>query len=233
MLEGLKAFVADIFDARIKFDKTIDVIGLTELNDEGYINLPDSDFPLDADFNSKEKAVEHVIGAYIRHLRGAVPSINTIHPILYLVRWKDVSREDYELMLPSLSLASRLLDEPQILTYIKGFLKWKLDAVNDDEATKDAGQLLHTFQPALLDACDSESTWYTLWNLKDHLTLQFSSKLPNGCVAVTGPADQSAKSANIFVDIQFLRVFQHKLEASQNSMPWSPGSHDESALLRT
>jgi hypothetical protein len=95
-------------------------------------------------------------------------------------------------MLPSLSLASRLLDEPQILTYIKGFLKWKLDAVNDDEATKDAGQLLHTFQPALLDACDSESTWYTLWNLKDHLTLQFSSKLPNGCVAVTGPADQSA-----------------------------------------
>jgi hypothetical protein len=35
------------------------------------------------------------------------------------------------------------------------------------------------------------------------------------------------------VDIQFLRVLQRKLEASQNSMPWTPGTHDESAVLRT
>ncbi|KAI4846333.1 hypothetical protein E4T44_05121 [Aureobasidium sp. EXF-8845] len=233
MLEGLKALVANIFDTRIKFDKTINAMCLTQLNDKGYINLPDSDFPLDADFNSKEKAIEHVTGAYIRHLRGAVPSVSTIHPIFFLLRWKDVSKEDYELMLPSLSLASRFLDEPQLLTYIKGFLKWKLEVVNDDEATQDAGQILHTFQPAPLDPWDSEWTWYKLWNLKDRLTFQFSSRLPNGCVAGTGPGDQTAKTANIFVDIQFLRVFQRKLEASQNSMPWSPGSHDESALLRT
>jgi hypothetical protein len=32
---------------------------------------------------------------------------------------------------------------------------------------------------------------------------------------------------------QFLRVFQRNLEASQWSKAWNPGSHDESALLRT
>jgi hypothetical protein len=46
-------------------------------------------------------------------------------------------------------------------------------------------------------------------------------------------SDNSTKSAKTVVNIQFLQVLQRNLQASQNSMPWTPGSHDESAVLRT
>ena len=152
-------------------------------------------------------------------------------------------------MLPSIILASRFLDEPQVLTYVKGFLARNLQVINDDVAMQNAQQPLYTFQDIPLEKLTSkifgrpDSTWSSLWDLKDCLTLQFTSKLPNGCVAATGPGSErstvfpgsygGAKSANILLSSQFLRVFQRKLEASQYSEPWEPGSHDESAQLRT
>lgn len=254
MLDGLKALssvIASIFEeptvSPVGLDRTLRAIGLDELNEKGYINLPDSEFPINPEFYSKTKAEEHVTGAYIRHARGWDPTISTIHPIFLPRRWKDVSKEDYELMLPSIKLASRFLDEPQVLTFVKGFLADKLQMINDDVAIQDAQQPLYTFQNipmedwAAKDKWNPESTWSKLWALKDCLTLQFTSKLPNGCVAVTRSGNErstvaphdGAKSAMILLSGQFLRVLQRKLEASQYSEPWEPGSHDESALLRT
>jgi hypothetical protein len=188
-MERLKAFVADIRDTRIKFDHTINAIGLEELNDKGYINLPDSEFPLDPDFYSKLKAKIHETGAYIRHKRGADAIVFTIHPIFRPIKRKDVSREDYDLMIPSLKLASRLLDEPQILTYIKGFLG-ELQTINDDVATKKEGQLLYTSDNAPLQDWASEYTWCIMSELRNNLTFEFSSQLPYGCVAATGPGSK-------------------------------------------
>jgi hypothetical protein len=189
IMERIKAFIADIRDTRIRFDQTINAIGLEELNDKGYINLPDSEFPLDPDFYSKLKAEIHETGAYIRHKRGADAIVFPIHPIFRPIKWKDVSREDYDLMIPSLKLASRLLDEPQILTYIKGFLG-ELQPINDDVATQKEGQLLYTFNNVPLDDWASEWTWYTTSELRNNLTFEFSSQLPYGCVAATGPAQK-------------------------------------------
>jgi len=256
MLKGLKALgsvIAGVFEEPvvqpIGLDRTLRAIGLDELNNKGYINLPDSEFPIDPDFYSKAKAEEHVTGAYIRHAHGWDPVISTIHPLFLPRKWKDVSKEDYELILPSIKLASRFLDEPQVLTYVKGFLARKLELINDAVAIQNAQQPLYMFQKIPLEELTSrkigkpDSTWSSLWDLKDCLTLQFTSKLPNGCVAVTGPGSKSstvapgrysgAKSANILLSVQFLRVFQRNLEASQYSEPWEPGSHNESALLRT
>jgi hypothetical protein len=188
-MERLKAFVADIRDTRIKFDQTINAIGLEELNDKGYINLPDSEFPLDPDFYSKLKAEIHETGAYIRHKRGADAIVFPIHPIFRPIKWKDVSREDYDLMIPSLKLASRLLDEPQILTYIKGFLG-EPQTINDDVATQKEGQLLYTFDNAPLQDWASEYTWCIMSELRNNLTFEFSSQLPYECVAATGPGSK-------------------------------------------
>lgn len=250
-LQALGSVIASILEeptvTPVGLDRTLRAIGLDELNDKGYINLPDSEFPIDPDFYSKYKAEEHVTGAYIRHARGWDPTISTIHPIFLPRRWKDVSKEDYELMLPSIKLASRFLDEPQVLTYVKGFLADRLQMINDDVAIQDAQQPLYTFRNIPLEDWDlknkshPESTWSRLWALRDCLTLQFTSKLPSGSVAVTGPGNErstnaphgGAKSAIILLSGQYLQVFQRKLEASQFSEAWEPGSHDESALLRT
>jgi hypothetical protein len=190
MFARLKAFVADILDTRIRFDETIQAIGLEELNDKGYINLPDSEFPLDPDFNFKAKAEEHETGAYIRHKHGADPIISTIHPIFLPIRWKDVSREDYDLMTPTLKLASRFLDEPQILSYIKGFLGRQLPTIKDDVATRNIRQLLYTFDNKPLNDWASEWTWYTMSELRHCIAFQSSARLPNGCVASTGVGDK-------------------------------------------
>ncbi|KAG9555012.1 hypothetical protein KCV01_g22381, partial [Aureobasidium melanogenum] len=120
MIKSPGSLIASIFDSRIGFDKTLKVIDLEELNQKGYINLPDSDFPVNPDF--EKKAQEHVTGAFIRKLRGWDPIISPIHPIFLPRKWNGVSKDDYDLMIPALKLASRILDEPQILTYIKGAL---------------------------------------------------------------------------------------------------------------
>lgn len=49
-------------------------------------------------------------------------------------------------MIPPIKLASRLLDEPQVMTYIHGFLQYKLQKINDDAAVKAAQEPLYTFQ---------------------------------------------------------------------------------------
>lgn len=175
MLKGLKALgsvIAGVFEEPvvqpIGLDSTLRAIGLDELNDKGYINLPGSEFPIDPDFYSKTKAEEHVTGAYIRHAHGWDPVISTIHPLFLPRRWKDIAKEDYELMLPSIKLASRFLDEPQVLTYVKGFLARKLESINDDVAIQNAQQPLYTFQKIPLEKLTSktvgrpDSTWSSL-----------------------------------------------------------------------
>ena len=202
-LQGLGNLVAGVFETPVvpvepvDLDRTLKAIGLEELNDKGYINLPDFMCPVDPDFNSKDKAIEHETGAYIRHMRKWDPLYSRcIHPIFLPRRWKDVSIEDYDLMLPSIVLASRFLDEPQILTYVKGFLAKPLQPINDEAAIQNAGEPLYTFRNAPLQSWalsnfhDEEKVWSVLWNLKDCLTLQFTSKITKGCVGVTGPGDK-------------------------------------------
>ncbi|KAG9691972.1 hypothetical protein KCU95_g7131, partial [Aureobasidium melanogenum] len=237
MIKALGSLIASIFDSRIGFDETLKVIDLEELNQKGYINLPDSDFPVNPGF--EKKAQEHVTGAFIRKLRGWDPIISPIHPIFLPRKWNNVSKDDYDLMIPALKLASRILDEPQILTYIKGALKKPLTLINDSEATNQAGQPLYTFSNEPLQDWTTEEIWHTLYTLKDCIEFQFSAHLPFGCMAMCGAGDTGsmiaigAYSAKITLSNQFLGVFRRKLKASQFSSPWTPGTHDESAVLRS
>ncbi|KAG9580870.1 hypothetical protein KCU77_g12029, partial [Aureobasidium melanogenum] len=237
MIRALGNLIASIFDSRIGFDKTLKVIDLEELNQKGYINLPDSDFPVNPDY--EKKAQEHVTGAFIRKLRGWDPIISPIHPIFLPRKWNNVSTDDYDLMIPALKLASRILDEPQILTYIKGALKKPLTPINDQEAVNKAGQPLYTFSNEPLRDWTSEEIWHTVSTLRDCIEFHFSAHLPFGCMAMCGPGDTGsmiaigAYSARITLNNQFLGVFRRKLKASQFSKPWKPGTHDESAVLRS
>ncbi|KAI4724452.1 hypothetical protein E4T49_07813 [Aureobasidium sp. EXF-10728] len=237
MLKGLKKIVASVLDPRIRLDDpTLQAIDLEELNRKGYINLPDSDFPINPDFEKKAK--EHVTGAYIRQLRGWDPTISTIHPIFLPRRWKNVSQEDYNLLIPSLKLAGRLLDEPQILQYVKGFLKKPLPQINDQNLINKTGQFLYTFNTEPLRDWTSEGVWHTLWMLKDCISFEFSPQLPYGCTGMTQFGNtgsmivMGADSAKVTLSSQFLDVFRGKLKASKYSVSWNPGSHDESAVLR-
>lgn len=200
MIKALGNLIASIFDSRIGFDETLKVIDLQELNQKGYINLPDSDFPVNPDF--EKKAREHVTGAYIRHLRGWDPIVSPIHPIFLPRKWVNVSKDDYDLMIPALRLASRLLDEPQILTYIKGALKKPLTPINDNEAANKAGQPLYSFSNEPLKDWTSEEIWHTLWTLRECITFQFSAHLPYGCMAMCGGGETGSMIAIGYVTNQ-------------------------------
>lgn len=93
MFKGLKALgdlVASIFETLpvppADFDQNINAIGLEELNDKGYIDLPDSEFPIDPDFYTKEKAMEHETGSYVRHKRNYDAVVSPYHPVFLLRR---------------------------------------------------------------------------------------------------------------------------------------------------
>ncbi|KEQ92818.1 hypothetical protein AUEXF2481DRAFT_81855 [Aureobasidium subglaciale EXF-2481] len=108
MSKYLKDLVVSLTDSTIAFDDTIIAIGIEELNAKGFVNLPDSEFPVIPKFELK--AEEHLTGAFIRKARGWEPVVSSIHLILRPRVWKNISTEDYDLVTPALKLASRILD---------------------------------------------------------------------------------------------------------------------------
>lgn len=89
-------------------------IGLDVLTNGGFVNLDDFDgIELDLDFQSS---------AGRTFLKNHYNSNDPIHPIFRKFNWPDISDADYQLIGPSLRLASRILDQPCITPFFKGLI---------------------------------------------------------------------------------------------------------------
>lgn len=206
---------------KIGLDSLLSDINLTELNDNGYINLPDSDFPIPIDFTSKAK--EHGTGAHIRKERGLRPQIYPVHPLFGYPMWVHLTRQDYRLLLPTLQLASRLLDEPAILPYIKGFLRKPLTPINDPSTEKSAGQPLFSFQSeALLDDWNLEEIWTVLFNLRNCIMFRFL-ELPDELLGLTDSVNAEPSS---FVKGYVCSLVSAKTHTNSDTRQRSWSSHN-------
>ncbi|TIA32572.1 hypothetical protein D6C79_09177 [Aureobasidium pullulans] len=218
-------------------------ISLQQLDKQGYINLPSSKFPIKFKDEFQDSADDHRTGPYYRRALRMQDEIELIHPIFDRSRWWRIDKNDYQLLVPSLMLASRILDEPHILPYIKGFLTKPLTRVNDAATEKEAGQPLYTFQSENLNAWHSEETWRTLKSMKQNIIFRFlpfhKDDVDDDTMGVTNDAPEDstivpgACKAIITFNKELLDVLQHKLKASNISRRWKPGTDAKSAYLRT
>lgn len=165
---------------------------LRVLNEEGYININTAEYPYDPDF-AKDFTNKDTGGYYRKQRRDALSRDGKpsgcktyrlaanepyhIHPVLQRNQWRLASEKDWDLIVPSVELASRLLDDIRVLPFFAG-LRTKITELKDLELQ--AAHPNKAFKKFDLDDERNIITCYEeMSQLRDRVKLTFRDADPN------------------------------------------------------
>ncbi|THV89701.1 hypothetical protein D6D26_09677 [Aureobasidium pullulans] len=233
-------------------DPLIQVLGLERLNKDGYINLDSVSKP-DPGFGYGKHTTPAV--AYRTYKKTntidadgeqdvAVGEDSYIHPIFFRDRWEtqelaSSSSPYWEELKPVWQLATLLLEEKVMSGYIMGMLD---RSSHTEIKTRFDGHAVHWFQ------CKERPSkqelwllWEDLWDLKNCIkwsALEITEERHRG-VSGTTKVDRSVSGlskhgvgSKIVINENVLSILCGRINASDFSKPWSPGTDNPSARLR-
>ncbi|GAB7350231.1 hypothetical protein MBLNU459_g0884t1 [Dothideomycetes sp. NU459] len=173
-------------------------------------------------------------------VRGGDPAFtdDPVHPALAFEQWRNLERSDWDLILPSVLLASRMLFDPAILSFFKGLANAKRVT---DLLTLNAEQ--HFQQPLyrfdLLPSwslSDMTATYQMMSQLRHHMTLEFGPTYKEAFGTTHIDLSRSAPAettwpTNVVFRQDYLDVLRGNMKAS--TFPLCSEFDEAAALLRT
>jgi len=149
---------------------------IKDLLKEGFLKYPvDQMPPIDPDFQVPPSRAAELIpgGSLYEH----------IHPVFERSRWLDVSDDDYDLLAPSIRLASCFLNEPAMMPYWKGLFHTPWSLLNDPALVNKVGVPLHQFHRRnhhpddVQGRTETRAVWMKLQKMSRHVRWSFSPDL--------------------------------------------------------
>ncbi|KAH0411962.1 hypothetical protein KCU90_g18251, partial [Aureobasidium melanogenum] len=208
---------------------------LEDLNKEGYIN-----YPVESTVTELDLAFGH--GAIIRqaeeqkgHHRPGEPY--HIHPCLQRSQWKNMNEdEDWEAILPSVELASRFLHDPGITPFFAGLADNNIrnldDPIHQKTHNREFAQWEFDNTVGKENNTAIENALFAMMAFRKWIVLGF--EMLEDCHGLPGWSDAEQKCV-IGLDIRYPRVLRE--DPGQGAQgwpqPWSPGTDEETARLRT
>lgn len=175
---------ARVFDIQQDYDPLLAPYNFNDLSNAGFLinNLWETSF-FDNVFSGP--TYETLRDNYRQHGNpdGATAD-DHIHPCFRWNVWSSMagtglSVSDYYVIRPALFLASRMLEEPSVLTFFKGLLERPRKELNVSDRVKNrfGGQTLYYFDVSILSEDtprDSEEVWKVLARLNEFISWSFS-----------------------------------------------------------